>query len=292
VQSFAVTSTKTETPINMSTNTAEYLPQDSEARPRQKAFDLVPHKDDGYQIVLARRAARRDRNLADGAFRLFDEILDLALNANTWEHRGCVAVSMTRLAHLLGCGRRSIIDWNEQLVAGNHVWITSKQIPNFWDMNLYHIRALEAGGETSQSVRGIGMYGNGVRRGLAGQSRGNANERSGHPGGRDLHPAARAKNAAAGPDRGTQKGREAMKTPGLLMMRALLEDPDEHLVVPKAKTASSVAERMRRYRARKILYRQLLRAKSLGLPISDAIALLHAAWQTDPPKKCPPRFSP
>ena len=52
----------------------------------------------------------------------------------------------------------------------------------------------------------------------------------------------------------------------------------------------TVAQRMRRYRARRILYRQLLRARKLGVPISDAIELLHAAWQSEPAESCPKRF--
>ncbi|HEV2391067.1 MAG TPA: hypothetical protein VG146_01755 [Verrucomicrobiae bacterium] len=80
--------------------------------------------------------------------------------------------------------------------------------------------------------------------------------------------------------------------PGALMMQVCLEDElGADLALPLAKKASTTAERMRRYRARKILYRHLLRARSLGLPISDAIQLLHAAWQNKPPQKCPPRFS-
>lgn len=76
--------------------------------------------------------------------------------------------------------------------------------------------------------------------------------------------------------------------PGPLAMQCLLDGLDERPA--KAKPAG-VAERMRRYRARKILYRQLLKARSLGLPVSDAINLLHTAWQQNPPAKCPPRFS-
>lgn len=83
--------------------------------------------------------------------------------------------------------------------------------------------------------------------------------------------------------------------PGPLMMQVCLEDELGGVASPApapSHKALSVAERMRRYRARKILYRQLLRARSLGLPISDAVVLLHAAWQASPPKTCPPRFSP
>lgn len=78
--------------------------------------------------------------------------------------------------------------------------------------------------------------------------------------------------------------------PGPLMMQVVLEDDLGGTVPsPKPARASSVAERMRRYRARKILYRQLLKARSCGVPISDTIQLLHAAWQANPPAKCPPR---
>jgi len=84
---------------------------------------------------------------------------------------------------------------------------------------------------------------------------------------------------------------ESDTLPGPLMMQVCLEGDGAGLAPAPARKASGAAERMRRYRARKILYRQLLKARSLGLPISDAVALLHAAWQSDPPKNCPRRFS-
>jgi hypothetical protein len=86
---------------------------------------------------------------------------------------------------------------------------------------------------------------------------------------------------------------ESGQLPGPLMMQVCIEDElGENLAPAPVSKAASTAERMRRYRARKILYRQLLRARSLGVPLSDAINLLHAAWQENASQTCPPRFSP
>ena len=79
------------------------------------------------------------------------------------------------------------------------------------------------------------------------------------------------------------------KVPGPLVMQILLEDELGGQAPCPAPAEKGPAARMRRYRARKILYRQLLKARSLGLPISDAVELLHAAWQAKPSAECPHR---
>jgi hypothetical protein len=153
----------------MNSNRTEYLPTQGEQTPGQqrpgKVFNLVPAEDSRTRIIIeARTSALEDGELHHGARNLFCRLLDLSLSWYTNRADGVVCISVTKLSEMLKCSARSIYNWNKQLVARRHLWVTEQRMPNMWPVNTYHIAALDSPDEPHQMPTKDGLWGNGVRR--------------------------------------------------------------------------------------------------------------------------------
>lgn len=144
-----------------------YIPHQHPSE-KPKAFSIGPAPDDiGEVIKDARHKVTHDRLLTDGAKVLFTILLDLACSRSTYAHFGSVLISTTKLRERMYRSARAIYKWKKQLVARRHLWITKEQMPNFWDMDLYHVTALDSPGNPTMMPTKDGFWGNGKRRGPA-----------------------------------------------------------------------------------------------------------------------------
>ncbi len=134
--------------------------------PHKKSFSLAPPPEDLTAAILAvRLAALTDPELSDGAARLFVHLLDLSLQRSASNWRGQVTISQSKLSEHLHRSRRVIWDRVQELIGRRYVWITKQRVPNFWDLNVYHVTALDSPNHPEQNPTRDGLWGNGARRG-------------------------------------------------------------------------------------------------------------------------------
>lgn len=127
-------------------------------------FKLAPAEADITTLILgARDEVVNDPNLSLGARLMFTIILDRSVRQSTNIKPGVVTVSQTKLAEVLGVGRRSIWNWKDELVRRGVIWMTSQPMPNAWPIDTYHVTALHAPARRDEKTTVEGAWGNGQR---------------------------------------------------------------------------------------------------------------------------------
>lgn len=120
---------------------------------------------DTLTAVHAREKCCEDKNLSNGAVRLFCRLLDFALNPYVnLGKKGQVIVSQLKLATLINCAPRSIRNRTEELLTFDYVWLSKIPRPNTYPILCYHITAFQARKDTRLEMSADGLWGNCARR--------------------------------------------------------------------------------------------------------------------------------
>ena len=162
----------------MPSNTAEYLPHESEAsngnghhhnghsngQPfRQKNFEIKPSTDpDTLKILDARDKALGDPSLSRPVRAFVCFILDRCLHPKFYDEKGVVCMADSIASQKFGVTVRTIYDWRHWPGIEKYFWFSKKGRPNMWPMMVYHLACLHPAPRHENRTDAAGTFAGGA----------------------------------------------------------------------------------------------------------------------------------